>query len=523
MSTWQFTPYALLFLAAVIISFWLAYLGWRMQPVQGTKAFSMMAISTGLWSLGYLLGFFNTNLAWKLVMLRIEYLGIIGADYFWLLFACNYTNLKEWLTRKALLILAIIPIVTYVQVLFIRRHAFYYRSLELTTMGEFVLFSKVYGPGFYLWVIYAYLIILTGVVILIMGMINMPEKFRFQLIPLIIVILTILGPNIFYMLDFNPAAPYDPTSIMFVISGILLLLTIRHFRLLDIAPVAYNQVFKNVKSGVIILDERAHIQDLNPAAEGILNLSQENALGKPIKQVLPKYQDLLKRLENSPQNRAEFRTGEEHFEVQATPLNDREGASQGRIIMFYDITTRKLAEYELRRQAITDPLTGVLNRRHFYSLAGPIFQQAKRYQRHLTALMIDLDHFKQINDQHGHFIGDQVLTCLANLLVEHIRNSDILARYGGEEFVILMPETSSQSAQTMAKRLRVQVNQSPIETDIGPVPLTISIGMATLETKVDRNIDKLIDRADQALYAAKQTGRNKVVVFKDISQWIIQE
>ncbi|MBL6983214.1 MAG: diguanylate cyclase, partial [Anaerolineales bacterium] len=476
MGTWQFTPYATLYLAATMISFFLAYLGWRMQPVQGTKTFSLMAFSSGLWSLGYLLGFFNTDPAWKLLMLRVEYLGIIGADFFWLLFAASYANFKHRISRRLIILLAIVPAITLLQVLLIQGHTFFYRSFEFSTIGDLIIFNKVYGPGFYLWVGYAYLVTLAGVVMLILGMINMPEKYRFQFIPLILVIVSIISPNILYILGANPIAPYDPTSLMFMIAGILLLITIRYLRFLDIVPVAHHLVFENVESGVIIIDERSYIQEMNPAAERVLSLNQDNVLGKSIREVLPKYQEILKRVQDSSETRAEIRIDDEYFEIQSTPITDQGGASQGRIIMFYDITARKQAEYELRLQAITDPLTGVLNRRQFFSLARPTFQQAKRYQRHLTTLMIDLDYFKQVNDQHGHIIGDQVLVSLAERLQEHTRTSDILARYGGEEFVILMPETDIESALTMAERLRIQVHENPIETDVGPVPLTISIG-----------------------------------------------
>ncbi len=518
MSTWQFTSFAWFYLAAVAISFGLAYFGWRMRPVQGTKTFSLMALSTGLWSLGYLLGFFSADPGWKLIMLRVEYLGIIGAEFFWLLFAVSYSNFKQWLSPKALTLLTIIPAISFLQVLFIQQHTFFYRSFSFPEAGGLVIFEKVYGPGFYLWVGYAYLATFAGIVILILGMINMPEKYRLQLIPLILVIIFIISPNILYILGANPIAPYDPTSLMFMVAGILLLITIRYLRFLDIVPVAHHLVFKNVESGVIIIDERAQIQEMNPAAEGILKIDRENVLGKSIQEVIPRYQDLLMRLQTSSEMGAEMRLDEKYFEIQSTPISDRGGASQGRIIMFYDITSRKQAEYELRLQAITDPLTGVLNRRQFFSLASPNFQQAKRYQRHLTTLMLDLDYFKQINDQHGHIIGDQVLISLAERLQEHIRTPDILARYGGEEFVILMPETDIESARTMAERLRTQIHENPIKTDIGPVSLTISIGIATLDIEIDSTIDRLIDRADQALYAAKQAGRNKVVIYEDIGK-----
>jgi diguanylate cyclase (GGDEF)-like protein len=166
---------------------------------------------------------------------------------------------------------------------------------------------------------------------------------------------------------------------------------------------------------------------------------------------------------------------------------------------------------QVRALADTDPLTELLNRRRFSELAEVEFARAKRYSNPIAVIMLDIDHFKQVNDTYGHGVGDQVLKAIAERL-RAVRVSDILARYGGEELVALCPETSAEEAERLAERLCLALRERDIETTEGPIPITASIGVATLERGVE-NLDALIDRADQALYAAKSAGRNCVRVY----------
>ncbi len=166
---------------------------------------------------------------------------------------------------------------------------------------------------------------------------------------------------------------------------------------------------------------------------------------------------------------------------------------------------------ELHYLAITDFLTGIFNRRHLLILGAKALEQAQRYHRPLAAIMVDIDHFKQINDQYGHTVGDLFLKELAQYLQKNLRAADILGRYGGEEFVILMPETDLETAQQSAERLLVGIRGLHIPTDTGQVGLTTSIGIVAFDSTRDTSIDALIQRADQAMYAAKQAGRNRVV------------
>lgn len=175
-----------------------------------------------------------------------------------------------------------------------------------------------------------------------------------------------------------------------------------------------------------------------------------------------------------------------------------------------DITERKALEEELTRQAHIDYLTGVYNRRHFMARAEQELHRAIRYSSPLSMLMLDIDHFKKINDRYGHKIGDVVLKVVASVCQSTLRSVDILGRMGGEEFAVLLPETDKASAIDVAERLRQAIAATNVPLEEGlPVQFSASIGISSLSS-ADDNIDVLLNHADSALYEAKNSGRNKV-------------
>jgi diguanylate cyclase (GGDEF)-like protein len=163
----------------------------------------------------------------------------------------------------------------------------------------------------------------------------------------------------------------------------------------------------------------------------------------------------------------------------------------------------------VQQLAVTDSLTGLFNRRHFFDQAEREFQRARRYRRPLCAIMLDIDHFKRVNDTYGHAAGDQVLRAVAMRCRKSLREVDILGRYGGEEFVALVPENDLPGTREAAERLRQHVAETPIDTSCGPVAVTISLGVAVCAENCPE-LAALIAQADQALYAAKNAGRNQV-------------
>ncbi len=168
----------------------------------------------------------------------------------------------------------------------------------------------------------------------------------------------------------------------------------------------------------------------------------------------------------------------------------------------------------LERLSLTDPLTGVANRRHLEWRLSEEVARSSRYQYPLSALMLDIDHFKQVNDTYGHQVGDEVLKQLAQRLQQTLRRTDFIARYGGEEFLILAPQTPSDRALLMAERLRQLVANKPfsITPDLN-LTITVSIGVAIFPDHA-QNESELVKAADAALYRAKEMGRNRVCLFE---------
>lgn len=171
-----------------------------------------------------------------------------------------------------------------------------------------------------------------------------------------------------------------------------------------------------------------------------------------------------------------------------------------------DLEARDRAEAELNRLATTDSLTGLTNRRVFFQVGQEEVQRCKRYDRDLSCLMLDIDHFKSINDSHGHAFGDEVLKSLANCVKQTIREQDVATRIGGEEFGLLAPETGVDRATHLAERLLAEIQAIELDASGESIHFSVSIGVSERQTDED-DFSEVLRRADRALYQAKDAGR----------------
>jgi diguanylate cyclase (GGDEF)-like protein len=168
-----------------------------------------------------------------------------------------------------------------------------------------------------------------------------------------------------------------------------------------------------------------------------------------------------------------------------------------------------------------DGLTGVYNHRYFQNILDQEINRAERHSTSISIILIDIDHFKKVNDTYGHQVGDFILTEFSKTIKEHIRQYDILARYGGEEFVVILPETNTEDALVVGEKLRSIIEQTPFQDNRETYHVTASFGQACSKPAVEDNFDKnaLINQADQALYEAKEKGRNRVVGYSLKKKW----
>jgi diguanylate cyclase (GGDEF)-like protein len=167
----------------------------------------------------------------------------------------------------------------------------------------------------------------------------------------------------------------------------------------------------------------------------------------------------------------------------------------------------------LEQLAVTDQVTGLYNRHHFFTVVQHFLEESRRYGLPLTCLMLDLDYFKSVNDHYGHIFGDYVLKMVAERFRNNTRKSDLLARYGGEEFVLVAPSTDIRTAGVLGERIRAAVEREPFTLGNVTANVTISAGISGTELITTGPFDHLLDSSDQALYIAKHEGRNRVVIY----------
>lgn len=296
---------------------------------------------------------------------------------------------------------------------------------------------------------------------------------------------------------------------------------------LKVANVRFSAVIQSAYDGIITVDSDQRICLFNAAAEEMFGYDCEEIIGQPLAILIPethreKHEHQVRQFKGSPiQSRQMFERGGRitglrkdggtfPVEISISKI-DVDGATEYTAVV-RDISEQARLIDQLHNQAKTDQLTGLLNRRAFMERAAQEIAISHRYTHPLAVLMIDIDHFKRVNDQYGHDAGDIVLTAMARAGNGVLRKSDVFARIGGEEFAVLLPMTGEKEAFILAERLRETIDKGRFKMDwkkYDPIPFSVSIGVALLEAD-DAVIDDALKRADNALYTAKNTGRNRV-------------
>ncbi len=287
----------------------------------------------------------------------------------------------------------------------------------------------------------------------------------------------------------------------------------------------YRAVFDTANDAIVSADIDGNIIDWNPGAERIFGYSKIEVVRQAITLLFPEryhanhlsgMQRVLlggeKHVIGKTVEMEGLRNEGSEFPLEIS-LSEWQMADQKFFTaVIRDITERKRLKEELQQQATIDSLTGIINRRYFQQLALDELKRTKRLNRSLAIVIIDIDHFKHVNDTFGHAAGDQALLAFTKICRKNIRDIDLFARFGGDEFAMVLPETSDELAYMVVERIRLAVEAQPVDLDGKFVSLTISSGIANLSDGQEA-LDKLLSQADQALYRAKEAGRNKVVSY----------
>ena len=515
----EYTPYVLPFIISTLILFYLSLYAFRLRKrVETAGLFSLLSLALAVWTACYAVELLSPTLESKIFWAKMKYLGAAPGPVLWFIFSLYYTNHRHWLTRPLKIVLAVFILLTLGIVFTNEFHHWYWTEIYIApgfpeTQAEHGFFFWVYAAGIYL-------LVLASVVNYVNYYRRVPVFFRRSAVLMVLGGFLPLGARILEdFVGWDPFPKTDNVILFLLVSAILFAVSLFRFSALELVPIAHNLIVRNISSGILVLDAFSRVVEINPFAQRLIGLDSEHAIGKPLETALKGWPAIGYSPEINEQHEQEISLEQEDgplfFLVQTSPIRNEQQEIIGHVIVLVDITDRKKAEIELERLARSDVLTGVTNRRHFFELAEAQFARAQRYGHSLSIMMLDVDHFKGVNDRYGHLAGDLLLQAVARECKGHLRSTDIFARYGGEEFICLLPEQDQTGALEMAERIRRMIEQTETEFETQTICVTASIGLAAMQAETDFTLEQLIDRADQALYQSKTTGRNRVTVWQE--------
>jgi diguanylate cyclase (GGDEF)-like protein/PAS domain S-box-containing protein len=531
--SFHLTAYAFANALAGVIELLIAIVAWRRRSLPCSVALSLMMLAGMVWSFGAALEHASYGIPAKILWSKVEYLGTLTVPILYLLFSFEYNRLDDWLTPKRVALLFTVPSITFLVTLTNEWHGLVWPTFTPSSRDPNIIVFG-HGPVYYIGALgYSYVALFVGTTLMIWAGVRFNDLYRRQTVSLMIGSLIPWAANIAYNMGYSPTPGLEITPLALAFTGMCFAAGIYFFRLLDLTPVARETLIEKMSEGVLVLDRQNRVIDINPAGRRLV--ASTAVAGGALKQgeMLDQWPELLENIRDVIEHRSEIvvrGSSNRYVDVSVSPIRNRQGDMTGRLIVLTDITARKAAELEvqrvnaemrdrlvqieklqeeLREQNVRDPLTGLYNRRYMDERLESELVRAVRDGSFASIVMLDIDHFKDLNDTYGHKAGDEVLRAFGRLLDSQIRQYDTAFRYGGEEFLVIMPKTPALVALGRAEEWRCAFEESVVDYGGDRIRATMSAGVATFPDN-GKTLDDILQAGDKALYAAKSLGRNCV-------------
>jgi diguanylate cyclase (GGDEF)-like protein len=532
----SYTLFALPHTISAVILLALGVYSLRYRTLPMATPFGLLVLAAALWSTLYTLELCTNDFGLKIFWAKARFIGLAPLSTLWLIVGIQHSGRLRWFRGARWLLLAIIPTGTILLSLTSGYHRVFRYDYSILQHEGFsvVLFKN--GPLFWMYALYSYaMAVLTGVVLY--GSFKGRDTIhRRQTVLVISAIMFFIIVDILFQAGITPIRQYTLSPAALAVSALLLALAVFQYRILDLAPITRSMVMDAISDIILIADDTGRLIEYNRAAASLFGIDPRRSTHVPMRDLHPFFAgictgsqgcgnfDGLAQLDIKGEKRDFMATVEPVFfggkhrvgtlahlkDVTEEKRLERE-IRQSNSELVEKIEKIELLQRELRDQALQDPLTGLFNRRYLDEMIDRAVSLADRNGAQIAFVMLDIDHFKSVNDTWGHQAGDALLKDLAAILKGKTRKSDIACRYGGEEFLVVFNGVPAAQALDMVETIRTLFEANVTRYGGQELRATFSAGIAAIP---EHGADpwSVIRRADEALYRAKLEGRNRVVL-----------
>jgi diguanylate cyclase (GGDEF)-like protein len=473
-----------LLMIATILLLILCVVGIRHKGISGVRAFSVLMLAMAIHAAGYGFELLSTTQEQMYFWIRIEYIGAAFYPFLILWFSRECVGERRFANRYLLGSVLLINIATLFLVLISPLHHWYYARVWVDSSLGMPVFASIKGPWYVVQIGTLYFAFLYALIVFFRAVLATKGSARKRMV---LIFMGMLIPSVatgIYVFGLGPSY-IDLGPFSYLVLSVLIASGLYRYDILFLTEVTHEMIFNTIAEAVIVIDGEGYILKINQAASQLFGVLGELSVGE----IVNKY-PILARIVVGNANQT-VTIGEAHYQIQLMVI----GKKNGIIIVFTDVTELTNAKKQLEVLATTDQLTKLYNRRYF-----------EDYFTHLekdgVVILLDIDHFKRVNDQYGHPSGDAVLIELADCLRNHF-GDDVICRYGGEEFAVLVEGGNLDAVSIAGEGLRVA-----FENRRTKFTCTISIGICRYHRD---NFSQTMSQVDKLLYQAKNNGRNCVV------------
>lgn len=495
--------------ATVAAVFW----GVLVRTLNGSnysRTILLLCIAICFYIFGYTLELNSASQAQILFWNHVEYIGIPFVSALWLTTALLYTG--HFIRHKNALLAAIyvIPIITLVLRFSNTDHHLYFASVSYVEKYGRLLLIKKAGPWFYVQLIHSMLMILVAMGLFVQESVTNQEKQKGK------VLLTIAASAVAVTgLILSVAKPFglslDYMACCLPVTCVMLILAISRYDLLEAKSIGRNRAFEASGEAILLINRQNKVLDYNGSAKRLfeqLDVRMDNGYLATLFSRMP---DLLDGLEKTEMSVVKLHVNgrKRYYDITTKNIDDR-NILHGWIKTIRDVTEIYQLNEELKRQAMTDELSTLNNRRAFIQIGQERVLECDRTGSPLHLFMMDLDHFKDVNDQYGHPAGDVVIRDFGQILKFHFGADSLIARLGGEEFAVLHTGFSDPQVLQMSNSLLTKTAQYRYSYRSNQFHVTVSVGVT--KKRPEQTLESMMRRADKALYLSKDRGRNCLTV-----------